>query len=297
MMLPTALHGALSILLAATIALTGAPVQAQGPTGEDIVNLKNGGMVRGKILELVPDESVTIESAATGEKRTYPWSDVAGVERGDQAGGPPAVEAPPPARPRGQQFHIELTRDAPVQLFEIVGETVATGVVSGGGTAIIHGITYRPVCRAPCDQPVDGSAGQPFFFGGDGITGSKRFTLTEHGGDVIAKVRPGRRGLRVGGMITLSLGLSTSLIGAILFPIANIGNDPQYDMNGLPIPGTEPRPNYLPATLVLVGGLALLGGGIAMFVLGRTKFSLESRGIGLGKRARLHVGAGLTARF
>ena len=287
----------LSFLLCATLALSGTPALARAPAAEDMVNLKNGGIIRGKILELIPDESVTIESAATGERRTYPWSDVAGVERGSQADAPPQAEAPPPERPRarGSRIHIETTRDAPVQLFEVTGETIATGYVSGGGTVAMRGITYRSVCRAPCDQPVDGSNGQPFFFGGDGVTGSRRFTLTYYSGDVLATVKPGRPGLRVGGLLAMSFGLVGIATGAVLFPIARSRPSPEYSPDGLPIPGSEPPPNYTPAIALLISGIALFGGGIAMYLLGRTRFKLEPRG--LGRRIRLDPAAGLTARF
>ncbi|MBZ5715774.1 hypothetical protein [Nannocystis pusilla] len=289
----------MSVLLGGTVSVAGLPAYAQvaaEPSGEDVVSLKNGGMIRGKVLEVIPDESVTVESAATGERKTFPWAEVAGVER---AGAPAAAEDPIAAEPppaAGTRLHIETTRPADVQLFEITGETIATGYVSGGGTATIRGIHYRPVCTSPCDKVVDGSQGQSFFFGGPGVTTSKRFALLGQPGDLTAKVKPGRRGLRTGGVITMSVGFALAVAGGVLFAFAKPRD--RYEVNDMnefvKVEGGDP--NYVPAVAVLVSGLALVAGGIAMYVVGRTRFDFQQRGLGKKGRLRLNAG-GLTAQF
>lgn len=301
----TIFQASLCLALSGSISLIGLPVRAQEaaePGAVDVVNLKNGGMIRGTILELLPNESVTIESAATGERKTFPWDEVASVERAGQTGGEagPPLEAPPPvAEPVdvGPRVFVETSRPADVKLFEVTGEMVATGVVSGGGTATMHGIQYRTVCTAPCGVAVDGSRGQPFFFGGSGVTASNRFSLAGYSGDVVARVKPGRPGLRVGGLVAMVLGASGLVVGGTLFAFAKPTPQLEFDDMGNIIDSPEPEPNYVPAVAALVGGLALLGGGIAMFILGKTRFELQPRGMALGRRVRVHAGAGLTARF
>src|SRR5687767_325635 len=100
----------LSVASTSTPALAQTPVQEVGPSapasaqpeaaaGDDLVVLQNGGMVRGKLLEVVPQTSVTIVSAATGQTRTIPWSEVAEVRRAGvtEVSAPPAAPAPEPA--------------------------------------------------------------------------------------------------------------------------------------------------------------------------------------------------------
>jgi len=89
-----------------------------------------------------------------------------------------------------------------VSLYEITSEAVASG-----GNVVIHAINYRTVCSAPCDDEVDVSAGRPFFFGGPGLTPSRRFSPSS-GGSVQARVRPGRKWTWNTGIIALGLGLS-----------------------------------------------------------------------------------------
>ncbi len=244
-------------------------------------------MVRGKIIEIMPDASVTIVSAATGESKTFPWSEVSGIERGgEKSGGPAPVPTPTrepepelTAGPGTPRLHIEPSRPTSVDLFEITAELVAHGA-----NTTIRGIQYRPVCTSPCDRIIDGSSGQSVFFGGDGITTSRRFTLSGQSGDLVASVKPGRRGLRVGGLVTASLGTVGLLTGGVLYAFASRKPLPDYDNMGQPIE-MEFKPNYTPAAAIMVTGAALLVGGIVMYVLGRTSFKLSQRG--LGQRRRL----------
>lgn len=281
----------LSTLLGLSLIFGGLPVHARSaeqPAAADTVNLKNGGMIRGQLVEVVPDVSVTIVSAASGERKTFPWAEVAGIERASDTPAAPVSEpepapAPVQERPAGPRLHIEPTRPARVDLFEITAEVVASGY-----NTTVRGIAYRPVCTSPCDDIIDGTRGQSFFFGGDGVTTSQRFTLSGYSGDVVASVKPGRRGLRVGGLIAASFGAAGVITGGTLFAVANIGNTRTTvdEMGGLVT--TTTKPNYTPATAILVTGAALLVGGIVMYVLGRTTFKLSQRGI--GKRLRLRAG-------
>ncbi len=260
---------------------------AQAAEAVDTVNLKNGGMIRGTLVEVVPDVSVTILSAASGERKTFPWTEVAGIERAsDTPRAPAPAPAPPPepyAGPGAPRLHIEPTRDTRVDLFEITAEVVAHGY-----NTTVRGIAYRPVCTSPCGDIIDGTRGQSFFFGGDGVTTSQRFTLSGQSGDLVASVKPGRRGLRVGGLLAASFGAAGVVVGGTLFAVANIRSDRTSfdDMGNLVT--THTRPNYTPAAAILATGAAMLIGGIVMYVLGRTTYKFSQRGI--GKRLRLRAG-------
>jgi hypothetical protein len=268
-------------LFFASIPAHAQPVEAVAAPAEqpaDRVQLRNGGMVQGSILEVLPNDSLTIVSAATGDRKTFSWSEIAAYEQGGQrvevgavaAPAPVAHEEPAPAH--GPRLHIETTKPASVQLYEITGEMVAHGA-----NVTVHGISYRSVCMAPCGNLIDTSRGSSFFFGGDGLSTSNRFNLADARGDVTAVVKPGRRGLRIGGVVTMSVGISLAALGAALFFIAK--NDSKSDSIIFDKPPQPP--NYGPATGVLIGGIAALAGGIAMFVVGKTRFKLKTGGLGL----------------
>lgn len=251
-----------------------APAEQPG----DRVHLVNGGMVQGSILEVLPNDSLTIVSAATGDRKSFAWAEIAAYEQGGQRveiGAVMAAAPAPreePAQAQGPRLHIESTKPASVHLYEITGEMIAHGA-----NVTVHGIQYRPVCAAPCGKVIDTSGGSSYFFGGEGLTTSNRFNLTDARGDVTAVVKPGRKGLRIGGIITMSVGISLMAVGAALFYFAKADSESDsiiFDRPARP-------PNYGPAAGVLVGGAAALAGGIVMMVLGKTRFQLKTGGLGL----------------
>lgn len=97
-------RAAFGIVLLTMLPTLGLAQQAPAPAAAsaqalppDVVRLKNGGMVRGTILEIVPDAHVQIRSA-TGELRQYPMKDVlyAGAAANDPAVAPQPAGAVPP---------------------------------------------------------------------------------------------------------------------------------------------------------------------------------------------------------
>lgn len=296
-------HALVAAALVAPLALGDLPARAQdplatleepaeapaaaAPSSADVVELRNGGLLRGTILEVLPNDSLTIESATTGERKTYPWSELAAYERGGARTDvvPRAEPKPGKAKPEEPEvgmgvprLHIETTRPVNLQVYQVTSDMVA----SGGGVTIV-GMAYRPVCTAPCDRAIDGSQGHSFFFGGDRMTASRRFTLSGYSGDLTAKVKPGSKGLFIGGIVMASVSPAVIGGGAAWMLIENLtATTTTID----PMTGefTEVRgsPNYAGgAALIAVGG-AMLVGGIVMAVLGRTRFKLVPRaGVGL----------------
>jgi hypothetical protein len=165
------------------------PASTGGAQGEtraaippDLVRLKNGGMVRGTIGELVPNDRVTVTTAA-GETRTFSMSDVA------YAG--PAAESPVVSRADGSAVSPDLqpqnergrdTRPAappasgpPTSRLRLSANYphitfyVNTGQVRGDFTGYVNGYWTRPgelmfgeintsyysrLCTSPCEAIV-----------------------------------------------------------------------------------------------------------------------------------------------
>lgn len=168
------------------------------------------------------------------------------------------------------RLHIELTRPADLKLYEVTSEMSAMSFHTGP----MKFTASRPVCGAPCGQIIDGRRGQSFFFNGDGVIKSQKFTLSGRSGDIVARVKPGRAALRVGGvavMILGGIGLGTS---GFLFLTADRGLT-SYDDMGRPLP--RPEPSYLPATAVLISGAVVAVGGLVMVLLSRTRVQWSQR--------------------
>jgi hypothetical protein len=237
-----------------------APTETSPASGPDEVVLKNGGFVRGEVVELLPDDRVVIIPDHSNERRTIPWSEVERVDRGKYGATvepeptpiPTALPEPAPeaAEPsKGQpRVHLNVDGSKTVRLYEISAE------ISAGGTyGSMYGIHYRVVCESPCDRVIDGSRGQDFFLGQDTVTASRRFSLTHHTGDLTLNVKPGSKGLRLTGSIFVGLGIGLTIAG-IIFTIPQ-----QFRYFGVPM---------------LAGGLGGIAIGTPMMILGRTRFKI-----------------------
>ncbi len=261
--------------------LRGPTATAPLPVASDVVNLKNGGMVRGQIVEVMPGDTLTVVSTADGARKRFGWAELASYERDgvkiDVLIGA-AVTAVPYASPENiptgtgaPRLHIELTRPADLKLYEVTSEITVINYRTGFSS----GTTSRPVCAAPCDRVIDGRSGQSFFFNGDGVLKSKKFTLAEHSGDLVARVKPGRPARRVGGIIGLALGGAGLGTAAFLYWSAKRNADWDNDLRG----DTAPRvdPNYTPATALLISGAIVAAGGLVMLLLSGTRVSWSTR--------------------
>jgi hypothetical protein len=116
--------------LAVSVTLPSVPAAAQTAPAPppDIIRTKDGGMLRGTIVEKVPNDHVEI-LLPNGQSRTVPMADVdyAGPTAGDTGAAPQAPAPPPPAPLPAQQSDDEETPRA------TSGSLPATTI--GAGTA------------------------------------------------------------------------------------------------------------------------------------------------------------------
>ena len=252
---------------------------AASTAARDVVNLSNGGMVLGQIVEILPGDSLTMVSTA-GDRKRFSWTELASYERNGvrtEVPATPVVAAVPYTPPEPVQpgpgaprLHIELTRPADLKLYEVTGEI---SVASYSGFA--SGTTSSPVCAAPCDRVIDGRRGQSFFFNGDHVLKSRKFSLSEHDGDVVARVKPGRPARRVGGIIGLALGGAGLGTAAFLYWSGKRHADGLHEFREDTDPQAEP--NYRPATALLITGAIVAAGGLAMLLLSGTRIKWSKR--------------------
>ena len=165
--------------LATCIAL--APLPALAVEGApDLVRTKDGGMLRGTIVEKVPGEKVTI-SLLDGQLRTLSMDTVTYAGPADEApSARPPVDAADEVEPKSMV--TVRTEEATLQLLE--GETPLTwhtsslsGVAFGGGMAVAHQM-YNRLCTAPCEVEMP--------------VGNHRFALATDDGIPVSALQPTR---------------------------------------------------------------------------------------------------------
>lgn len=253
---------ALACLVAA--ALAGAPPRAsaspwsvaaiQAP--EDVVHLRDGGLVRGRILELLPGISVTITSAADGQNKTFPWDQVEAVERAD---GPPIAAVEPVVFEVGSlRVTIEVDRPVEIRLTEVKPRGDDPGAAIG----------TRVVCVSPCGRPI-AARGRSFHLEGDGMSPSAQFSLDGYEGEVVAQVRAGSRAKVIGGGFMAAIGVAM-VIGGLVPMLAAI-TTPREEFD------RPERVLSIAGGVVLGGGIGLLVGGLVLAARGQTRLRLRSR--------------------
>jgi hypothetical protein len=157
---------------------------------------------------------------------------------------------PGPGRPR---VFLELTRPAPVELVEVTGYQLYMAGVPRRRLP-----PPRPVCDAPCGQVIDARKGNLFYVGGQGVTPSRGFDLSQHDGELVARVRPGRYRLLLGSLPVVWLGFAGTVVGGFLV------GDTRDQMR-------------VAGGLALGLGVAVLATGITMIVRGVTRVRLRRR--------------------
>jgi hypothetical protein len=166
------------------------------------VRLRSGDSVAGTLVTLdAGHEVVLLPDGAVGT-RALAWSDIAGIDTAPLAAAPPVAEvvATPPAQSApgapltGPYVHI-ITEGTGVGLYR-VEPSLVRGAVPGG----------ELVCAAPCSRRIEAVAGNEYFLGGPGITGSDEFELTSRAQRIQMNVNTGGRGSRIAGVVMLVVG-------------------------------------------------------------------------------------------
>lgn len=202
---------------AAAPAAQGESAPAPEALGDDQVVLNNGGMLRGQVVESMPDSHVTIVVA--GETRRIEWAEVSDVKMGHFADNT-AVEPAPQAAPAGEPeaavgrplVHMDVKGNKPVQLRLITSEGYVSGYNVSG-----RSMTFTTVCQSPCDRVIDTTGGKRFIVGNDMWTFSRKIDLSNEGPQTTLEVvRPGNTASRISGAVLFGLGLGGLISGPLL---------------------------------------------------------------------------------
>jgi hypothetical protein len=183
--------------------------QGEAPPGQDVIVMKNGGMLRGTIIDAVPDVQARIQ-LATGEVATVPWQAIARIDHGANARRLPPTPPPGPMEVPGPDLrpmvwvHVEGSEDGEVQQRRGPrGE-------------------WTTVCSGPCDMALP--MGNDYRIAGGSIRPSGVFHLSGAPGDrVTINVNPGSKAWFVLGIVGTSLGGAVALVGLFVGLIGSVG--------------------------------------------------------------------------
>jgi hypothetical protein len=279
------LVGAVSSLLTtsafAEAPATAAPAAESAPSansGADIVRLKNGGVVRGKISELLPGSSVTIVSAS-GKTHEFQMTEVsyAGPESQDPTAAAAPAAPPPPAPPKpkpaaasewsnqssndakpyvtvhGAQANLHLESDPPGLTFH----REASSAIAFGRGGVAHATGYERLCTSPCDISLPAGT-ETLALSKDGKSPVEAGSVSFPAGDSqILGSYQSNTGIRVAGVVIIVA--SAVAGGALIFTSSKDGSCDSYGYCSKTLDTTQ----LALGTVVLAGG-SLLGIGLVM---------------------------------
>jgi hypothetical protein len=214
------------------------------------LRLKNGGAVRGELVESVPGEKVVLK-LATGEVRSVPWADIESPEAAGRptptaspastdAGVVPDARAVSGAHARGDvapaappTVHVSLTsEDQGVKLEMLLG--TSTGTASfGTRSASVSLEHYRYICTLPCSKNVDPA--ERYRVDGPTIVPSGLFEIPDH---AQLTVKGGSLVARWAGATTLVIGASYGVPAVIFGALLTAADKPDSAGTGHIVLGT-----------------------------------------------------------
>jgi hypothetical protein len=177
----------------------GAPPPA--PTaGRDVIYLKNGGLLRGTLIDVIPSSHARIQ-LETGEIATVSWTE---INRIDRANAPPVAPAAAPAQvapPAAPQKRVLVHIEAADKDLYLLADT---------------GHEWERVCAAPCDTWM--STDRDYKLAGPSVLQSKPFTLQGESGDrVVLDVNAASSGVFALGVVGTVVGSVSLGVGALVY--------------------------------------------------------------------------------
>lgn len=214
----------------------------------DSVALKDGSLLRGTLVEIKEGSHVLLKLDG-GQVARIRWDVVARVERAGAPVAPGAPGAPPapptlpgPAIAAQEMVVVHIDSPEPVRLESVLGRN------------------NRFVCDSPCDVPVP-LQGTYRITGG--MRPSKQFNFNAKAGDrVVLSVDPASKGGFAGGIVLVSLGGVSLVIGSLVYLVAAVVSDVS---NGRTGGGAKTV-----GGVMMLGGAASIVGGVVLMVMNKS---------------------------
>jgi hypothetical protein len=230
-----------------------APAYAATGPGGDAVYLKGGGMMRGTLVEMLPNDHATIQ-LPTGQNAIIEWGKIDHIERA-----PAGMAAQPPigrVGPRmGPMMRRALEGGSVLVHLEADQGVVLQSISPGSGR-------WAFVCAAPCDAQLPLAA--QYRIAGEGVRPSRPFGIEAPPGQhVTINVAAASRAGFSGGVALSSVGLAGVIVGlsVVLFGALQACNveDAAGDCLGTANGGVETA-----GAIITIAGVALTIGGVIL---------------------------------
>jgi hypothetical protein len=209
------------------------PAAAAPQPGGDVIHLKDGGMLRGTLIEAIPNDHATIQ-LATGSSAIVAWEKIARIERSSPAVA--AAAAVPTAAVVTQGVFVHIESDRTVTLERM-----------GSSRRI-----WTAVCNSPCDRELDPNG--TYRIAGRGVRASGNFSLSARPGErVVIEVDPASKAAFVGGIVLTSVSIPVMLISALVGLVLSAADSAGID--------TNPTPAWIVAGAsagALIGGIVMI---------------------------------------
>ncbi len=249
------------------------PVYSPPPAGAtDTVVLKNGGMIRGTLIEVLPNDHATVQ-LPSGQSAIIQWGEIHHIERG---GAPAAAPVAPQAAPAQKLANTTASMSGPTALVHIESSRPVTLDRRNPG----DDEPWVTACESPCDVQLP--LNNDYRIVGQGIWASSEFDLEGQPGQrVVIKVNPATRLARTAGIVVAGVGLLAITIGVYVVAFAalakcagSVTSACKSDSTG----GTA-----VGVVLILGGVAAMAVGGVMVLVNWRTGQSQEVQSRGSAK--------------
>jgi hypothetical protein len=173
----------------------------------DSVHLRNGGLYRGRVTEIVPGDHVTVQ-IEKGEMKKVPWAEIDRVIVASTAIPAPPTSSSPSAAPA-----------TPPVAAPMVGPRARVHISSSKSLILYRrpagSSSWVQACTSPCNQELP--IGDTYRVTGNAVASSKEFRLdAQPGGQVdIAVDPPSTAGMVFGGFVGAG-GASAAYIGMLM---------------------------------------------------------------------------------
>jgi hypothetical protein len=210
------IHCRWSPVVVAIALAASSPALADSTAGDAIV-LKSGGLYRGTLIDVVPNDHARIR-LESGEIENVAWGEIDHVEKAPA----PKPYAPPPASPPDAPIAPTLPKPSPVAPPRVLVE------MSGSPDATLERRAadgWETACRSPCEEWLP--TGDTYRIGGSGVRESRVFSLSGSNGEgVEIAVDAASSGAFTGGIVAASIGVISlpfdlAMLSTLGTPVAN----------------------------------------------------------------------------
>lgn len=234
------------------------PAWSSASGADDVVVLRDGGAIRGLLMEVLPNDHVSVK-LADGRTAIVPWVLIHHIEQGSHPASTPEAAAPAPASIAPNTASAPIEHPSGAVSVHMTGSENAVLQTERAGA-------WTAVCTSPCDHPLPLDA--VYRIDGSGVRTSGAFRLQGKAGDrVTLDVNAGSSGGFTGGVTMAVLGGLTATVGFWGLYVVAIANSPGYDYSTDSYNYRSHNLSYAPWAITLGVGAVVGTVGLVMAVV------------------------------